>query len=117
VRGHGGRWFLIEFEYKAVNGEGEQVSGVIRSSDRRSAIGTLAEQGCFVTTIEAGVSAAAIAEHEEPAVKKSRGRVSSKDVLAITAQLSTALRAGLPLLHCLEIIGAQQKPGPKRQLI
>jgi type II secretory pathway component PulF len=37
----------------------------------------------------------------------SRG-ISSKDILAITTQLSTALRAGLPLLNALELIRDQQ---------
>ena len=35
-------------------------------------------------------------------------RISSKDILAMTTQLSTALSAGLPLLNCLELIGQQQ---------
>ena len=46
----------------------------------------------------------------------SRGsRVSSKDVLAFTTQLSTALRAGLPLMRGLDLIHEQQhKPGTKK---
>ena len=43
------------------------------------------------------------------------GRVSSRDVLAMTTQLSTAVRAGLPLLNCLELMKKQQhKPAMKR---
>ena len=42
-------------------------------------------------------------------------RVSSKDVYAMTTQLSTAVRAGLPLLNCLELLRKQQrKPGMRR---
>ena len=41
----------------------------------------------------------------------------SKDLLAITTQLSTAVRAGLPLLGCLKLIGKQQhKPAAKALL-
>ncbi|MHC4464106.1 MAG: type II secretion system F family protein [Planctomycetota bacterium] len=41
-------------------------------------------------------------------IKFGSGRVTSKDILAVTNQLSTALRAGLPLLNGLQIIGDQQ---------
>ena len=44
-------------------------------------------------------------------------RVSSKDILAMTSQLSTALQAGLPLLNGLELIHQQQhKAGMKDML-
>ncbi len=43
------------------------------------------------------------------------GRVAGRDVLAMTTQLSTAVRAGLPLLNCLELMRKQQrKPAMKR---
>ena len=43
------------------------------------------------------------------------GRVASRDVLAMTTQMSTAVRAGLPLLNCLELMRKQQrKPAMKR---
>lgn len=42
-------------------------------------------------------------------------RISGKEILAVTSQLSTALKAGLPLLNCLEIIRAQQhKPAMQK---
>ena len=37
------------------------------------------------------------------------GRVTKKDVIALTGQLSTALRSGLPLMDCLKIIRQQSK--------
>jgi type II secretory pathway component PulF len=44
-------------------------------------------------------------------------RVTGKDVLTFTTQLSTALRAGLPVLKAIEIINAQQhKPAVKELL-
>jgi len=45
------------------------------------------------------------------------GRVTSKDILAVTNQLSTALRAGLPLLNGLQIIGDQQHKAVMRELL
>ena len=46
-----------------------------------------------------------------------RMRISSKDILAITTQLSTALRAGLPLLNGLELIRDQQHKGGMREML
>jgi type II secretory pathway component PulF len=45
-----------------------------------------------------------------------RRRPSSKDILAVTTQLSTAVRAGLPLLNCLDLIRKQQRKPAMRQL-
>ena len=43
--------------------------------------------------------------------------VSGKEILAFTAQLSTALRAGLPLLNCLEVIQQQQSKTAMNNLL
>jgi type II secretory pathway component PulF len=44
-------------------------------------------------------------------------RITSKDILALTGQLSTALQAGLPLLNALEIIREQQHKAVMRKLL
>ena len=44
-------------------------------------------------------------------------RITSKDLLAMTSQLSTALRAGLPLLNGLEIIRDQQHKAVMKELL
>jgi type II secretory pathway component PulF len=96
------------------------VAGVVDASDRRSAVATLTGRGHLVTElIEKGRER----ERERtadgtPALQLPRwggARVSSKDVYAMTTQLSTAVRAGLPLLNCLELLRKQQrKTGMKR---
>jgi type II secretory pathway component PulF len=112
---------LSQFTYKAVDRAGAHVSGVVDASDRRSAVATLTGRGHLVTElIEKGQGRA-------PGVDGGMGlqlpelpywggrRVSSKDVYAMTTQLSTAVRAGLPLLNCLELLRKQQrKPGMRR---
>ena len=50
-------------------------------------------------------------------VKFGSRRITSKDILAVTSQLSTALRAGLPLLNGLEIIRDQQHKAVMRELL
>lgn len=110
-----------QFSYRAVDQAGAHVAGVVDAADRRSAVAALTDRGHFVTELiedgqrrnAAGKSPAGFRLPRLP--HWVGGRVSSKDVLAITTQLSTAVRAGLPLLNCLELIRKQQrKPGMRR---
>ncbi|MHC4597214.1 MAG: type II secretion system F family protein [Planctomycetota bacterium] len=103
-----------QFSYKAVDKGGGHVRGTIEASDRRSAVVALANKGQFVTDLVEAAQAPGVNGGEKAALDLSRfvrfgsRRVSSKDVLAMTTQLSTALRAGLPLLNGLELIREQQ---------
>lgn len=109
-----------EFSYKAVDRGGTHVAGTVEAADRRSAVATLTGQGHFVTELIERAR-----QQEKAADRKSLldwsgtprlggERVASKDVLTMTTQLSTAIRAGLPLLNCLELIRKQQrKPATK----
>lgn len=107
-----------QFSYKAVDRSGSHVAGTVDAVDRRSAVATLTDRGHFVTDlIERTQHAETAGEPESPLELPGLSalggqRVSSKDILAVTTQLSTAVRAGLPLLNCLELIRQQQhKPG------
>ncbi len=119
--------FMLEqdlgyFSYKAVDQSGEHITGSIEAPDHKSAVTVLAAGGQFVTEIiekhkadkqaisTSGPSATRILQFGSR-------RIRSKDILAVTMQLSTALRAGLPLLNALEIIREQiQKPALKELL-
>lgn len=110
-----------EFSYKAVDQGGAHVAGSVEATDRRSAVAALTGRGHFVMELiektrqadKPGTQASSV---ELPGLPRlGGGRVSSKDILAMTTQLSTAVRAGLPLLNCLELIRKQQrKPAMKR---
>jgi type II secretory pathway component PulF len=111
---------LSQFTYKGVDRAGAHVAGVVDATDRRSAVATLTGRGHLVTElIEKGQRRAQAVERgtglQLPELRLWAGRrVSSKDVYAMTTQLSTAVRAGLPLLNCLELLRKQQrKPGMK----
>ena len=111
------------FSYKAVNRAGEHITGTVEAADRRSAVTVLADKGHFVTDLAEQAEAAVAREGLERALKLppllrfGSGRITGKDILAMTSQLSTALRAGLPLLNALHIIRDQQhKPAMRRML-
>jgi len=108
---------LGQFSYKAVDRMGGRVTGVVDATDRRSAVTALAGRGHFATDlVEQGRDKRSALEL--PRLPSLGGRrVASKDVLAITTQLSTAVRAGLPLLHCLKLIGKQQHKPVVKELL
>jgi len=123
---------VAQFYYQAVNGTGARVKGSVEAVDRRSAITALTEKGNFVSELNVvdraggiGGSISADVEASSPSayillrqvLSYRSGRVRSKDVLAIITQLSTALRAGLPLLNCLGIILEQQKKPATKNLL
>jgi type II secretory pathway component PulF len=100
---------------------GSHVAGTVEATDRRSAVVMLTDRGHFVTELVEGMQPKAGAGEqasslELPSLPAFGGqRVSSKDILAVTTQFSTAIRAGLPLLNCLDLIRKQQhKPGMRR---
>jgi len=108
---------LGQFSYKAVDRTGGHVTGVVDATDRRSAVASLADRGHFVTDLAEQGRDKRSALERRPLPGLGGGRVASKDLLAITTQLSTAVRAGLPLLGCLKLIGKQQhKPAAKALL-
>ncbi len=112
-----------QYSYKAVEQGGGNVTGMIEAADRRSAVAALTDKGQFVLELAQEAQATSVDGEKKAELDLSKllnfgsRKVTSKDVLAITNQLSTALRAGLPLLNGLEIIRDQQhKPSTKNML-
>jgi type II secretory pathway component PulF len=112
-----------QYSYKAVEQGGGNVTGTIEAADRRSAVAALTDKGQFVLELAQEAQATSVNGEKKAELDLSKllnfgsRKVTSKDVLAITNQLSTALRAGLPLLNGLEIIRDQQhKPSTKNML-
>jgi len=105
---------LGQFSYKAVDKGGGHITGIIEAADRRGAVASLTDKGQFVIELAEKAQTAVVDSEKKVSldllrfVRFGSRRVSSKDVLAMTTQLSTALRAGLPLLNGLELIREQQ---------
>ena len=112
-----------QFSYKAVDKSGGHVTGTIEATDRRGAVTALMTQGHFVTELieqarpRAGRGVGGLTEELGRLLRFRSQRVTGKDILAMTTQLSTALRAGLPLLTALELIGKQQHKAAGRELL
>ena len=106
-----GYFLMADFNYKAVDSSGAAVAGSIEAVDRKAAVAALTEKGRFVTEImekSNGFSASESISGIAQGFQLPSSKVSGKEILAMTTQLSTALNAGLPLYNAIEIIGAQQ---------
>jgi len=115
---------VAQYQYQAVTDSGQTISGSLEALDRRSALAALAGKGHFVTSIMAGTEKAIVTPRQQTLDKappKSyslrSGKVTGKDVLSFVNQLSAAIRAGLPMLDCLQIIRRQSEKAAVGELI
>jgi type IV pilus assembly protein PilC len=85
------------YAWKGKNRLGDLQEGVIVSETRDSAAATLKRNGLQVLSVR-----------PQSAAGGKTGSVKSKDLAIFTRQFSVMIDAGLPLVQCLEILGAQQ---------
>lgn len=92
------------FNYKAIAADGVPQEGSLEAANEAQAIETLNKQGLIPLQVLSGAGGAAA-----PAKKKAKRsllgakKVSQPDIMAFTQQLSSMLRAGLPLDRALGI--------------
>ncbi|MCF7975971.1 MAG: type II secretion system F family protein [Phycisphaerae bacterium] len=117
---------MTQFHYKAIDKQGASVTGNIDAVDQRGAVAMLSDQGRFVTEMSemSSQTHTSVLQTETKSISASSpswtfggGHVSSKDLVAMTSQFCTALRAGLPLMKCLELLRDQQKKPASRDML
>ncbi|HQH12181.1 MAG TPA: hypothetical protein PLS31_07100, partial [Candidatus Sumerlaeota bacterium] len=94
---------MMNFQYRAMNGEGAIMEGVLSAQSRRDAIRKLESMGLDPVKLEQG---AASAEPNKQALSffSRNKKISSADLESFTRQLSSLLSAGVPLSRALNII-------------
>lgn len=102
---------MAKFKYIALDKEGRELSGVIESTSENRARKELAAQGFSVSRI---AEVAAIASDKKATAAKAKKPlfgtgVKKENITVFSRQLSTLLKAGLPLLRALVVIGRQEK--------
>ena len=102
---------MAKFKYIALDKEGRELSGVIESTSENRARKDLAAQGFSVSRI---AEVAAIASEKKASGGKAKKPlfgtgVGRENITVFSRQLSTLLKAGLPLLRSLEVIARQEK--------
>lgn len=87
------------YAWKGKNRMGEIQEGVLVSDSRDAAANTLKRNGVEVMNIRVMAAEGG----------RSLGKVPPKELAIFTRQFSVMIDAGLPLVQCLEILGAQQQ--------
>lgn len=127
---------MAQFHYTAIDARGGEKSGSLESADSRQLAALLREQGLFPTTIvPAGESRKDQSrDHVQsvPATKPGHDRkegraalawnpfsrrVTPRELSVLTRQMSTLLRAGMPLLRGLEVLARQERSIPLRRTL
>lgn len=91
------------FQYRAVTPEGKMVEGSLEAPSQRDAMSKLAEQGQTPVSVAASGTSESIFSREFT-LPWQRGRVSRKELLIFTQELSTLVKAGLPLDRSLSLL-------------
>jgi general secretion pathway protein F len=108
------------FRYRAVNAAGDVAAGELDAANEAEIVDRLRDQGLMPMKVEAALAGKAVSA-AGPASRRSRwfeSRTVTRDqVLGITRELATLLRAGLPLDRALEILIGLAPTLPVAQLL
>ena len=126
---------MPRFKYTAVDTHGVEQSGVLEAADARQLAALLRQRTLFPTDISGIADEKTVAstvsstsrtrarENDRSSTNKfstwspfSR-RVKPRELAVLTRQLATLLRAGMPLLRGLEVLGRQERNGPLRRVL
>jgi len=115
---------MPQFQYKAKNAQGKAITGTINAQNETDAVAELRRQGLIILGLNAkrgggrkgkasgtaggggGFFGLSIGGGRN-AIKISRVRVKTNDMVVFTRQLSTMISSGIPLIEALEILVEQ----------
>ena len=106
---------MAVFEYKGVTADGRTISGIVDADNARFARQKLRTDGVYPTEVILE-KAQKSRFSQEVSFEKLFQRIKSQDISVMTRQLATLLKAGLPLVSCLNAL-AEQVENPKLQMI
>jgi type II secretory pathway component PulF len=94
---------MSTYKYRAKKGPDEIVEGTIDAQSEREAVDKLSSMGCLPMHIEKG------GQSSSPVVplRKTKGRMRSREITVFSRQLASLLKAGVPILNALNIIREQ----------
>jgi len=102
------------FEYSALDAGGRKRTGFVDSMTTQSAKDRLREDGLYVVSISSASAVTSTASRREFSLFS---RVTRADLAAMTNQLATLLKAGLPIVSALEVLMEQmEKPAVRKVL-
>lgn len=90
----------LEFTYRVRDRQGKVYKGRLEAEDKKAVIASLLKQNYYILSLQP-------ISRSSPDINLNLSRVSSRDIIIMTRQLSTMLAAGLPILTCLKIVAEQ----------
>ncbi|RJP20854.1 MAG: type II secretion system protein GspF [Candidatus Omnitrophota bacterium] len=99
----------MRYSYKAKKLSGEVIQGVLEADNPKLVINQLQKMQVFPISVKEVGGGAGLSREISIQILR---RISAKDVMTFSRQMSDLLRAGLPLVRCLDVVG-NQTPNPK----
>ena len=94
----------MKFEYRVIDGQGHKMRGILNAEGRKQLAERLMDKGYYIVSLKE-INNGKYFNSNLPLILFPR--VSIRDLVLLTRQLSTMLKAGLSILSCLEILGEQ----------
>lgn len=101
---------MPSYSYKAVDGRGKSVTGVVTAENYQVALRQLDEQALYPVHVTEGVQRTALQLGQ-------RRRVKTQHLTTFYGQLADLLRAGVPMLRSLDVLARQASHGGLTQVI
>jgi type IV pilus assembly protein PilC len=95
------------FTYVARNPQGQMVTGHQDAPTQAIVVKILKEQGLTPTSIQSSAAVTTETKTRRRKQRLRRGKVGIEDLVLVSRQLATMIRAGLPLVEVLNILGEQ----------
>ncbi|HEX5447672.1 MAG TPA: type II secretion system F family protein [Candidatus Saccharimonadales bacterium] len=92
---------MANFEYSAVNAQGQTISGTVTAGTRAEAVKNLRDQGDRPLTVKEVKSKSLLN------MSFGKGKVKQKDLVIFTRELATMINAGVPLPRSLNTMATQ----------
>ncbi len=105
-------YFVMKFRYRARDQKGEQFMGVVAASSQEAALQILDRQNLYVTHL-GQIGKEPLFKKEIPLFR----RISIKEVMFFSRQLSIMFRAQVPLIEAITTIASQTKNAAFREKI
>jgi type IV pilus assembly protein PilC len=95
------------FQYTARNGFGKTIKGSTEAQNQAAVARMLRDQGMVPTNIQSSVAGSSGSAVTKRKATGKGGRIKLEDLVILTRQFATMIRAGLPLLEVLNILADQ----------
>jgi len=99
---------MKQFQYQAIDANGQRTQGIVEAKDAQYAAKVLKDRNLIITYLDDPKQGFTYY------INSKLSHVTSRDIIAFTRQLSEMLNAGLPITKSLDLIKKQVKPAMEK---